>query len=454
MKAIVSIKSVVFSLLFLTYSLCAQNTLKFKINNCSANKAYLCSIYGYEVNRIDSSLKSNDSFIFNSSSKLSSGIYRISFNDTVFIDFIYNNEPVSIISRYPLLTESAEITESRENAVFFDYLKKKIKLNHKTDSLFNKFHNGNTVVLYHLIDSMNLEFHGNTEKIIKENQGKLVAKVLKTLQVPIYTDTSAFNLSNIEKNTFLQTHFFDNIDFNDTILLHTELIYLACKNYFEKVINPVTIENYTGKADLLLQKAIENTKMFCYILNLLMDKFSASDYKAAYIFLFQNYYLTNKACYNDRYKASIFDSDSVKIDFDKAPDIMAYDTEGKPRSLYEVKANLILIFFWSPSCEDCEKDIPAIEKLSEIYLPERLTVFSFAFEKDKDIWIKSVGKIKSKWIFVSDLKGIESDIAPQYKLKKTPTYVLLDENKKIIFKTTEIKEILKEINKWVGEKKK
>ncbi|MFA6924961.1 MAG: thioredoxin-like domain-containing protein [Bacteroidales bacterium] len=454
MKISNTIKPAVFGLLFVAYSLCAQNILKLKINNCPFDKVYLSSIYGYEVNRIDSALKNSDFFIFNNLNKISTGVYRISFNDSVFIDFIYNNESVSLNCRYPLLIENTEILESRENAIFFDYLKKKVKLNHKTDSLFKKFHNGNEFTLYHLIDSLNLKFHKNTEKIIKENPGKFASKILKTMQVPLYTDTSAYKLSYKEKNNFLQTHFFDNIDFNDTTLLHSELIYLSCKNYFEKVINQITSENFIEKADMLLLKANENTKVFCYILNLLLDEFIASDYKTVYIHLFQNYYLTNKACYSAKYGLITSDNDSIKIDFTKAPNIIANDTAGKSRSLYALKAKLILIFFWSPSCEDCEKDIPAVETLSEIYSQERLTIFSFAFEKDKDLWLKSVSKIKRNWIFVSDLKGIESDIAPLYKLKKTPTYELLDENKNIIFKTTEIKEMLKEINQRMGEKKK
>ena len=427
----------------------AQNLLQLKINDCKESKLYLSSVYGYKISKIDSANLINGLFSFNNINKLKKGIYRVSFNDSVFIDLILNNEVVSIESKYPTLLESAKVIKSNENQVYLSYLRSKIKVNNTIDSISKTITFKNIESKELLIDKINIDFYKKSEQIISKNNALFASKLIKSMELPIYKDSVALKMNSAMRSNYIQTHFFDNIDFADSNLLNTEIIYLSCKNYFEKFIVPATTENYIKGIDLLFDKANKNSQVFCYVLDFMMDAFSRADYKDIYIYLYQNYYIANKSfCHNEKIKPAFNKIDTIS---NRTPNIIANDTNGVAQSLYNVKAQYTLILFWSPTCEVCEEEIPTIVKLSDLYNSQKFAVYSFAFDKNKELWKKTVKKIGRNWVYVSDLKGVESEVAKVYKLETTPTYVLLNIDKQVIIQTRQLKDLLKVFNKRIGE---
>ncbi len=129
-----------------------------------------------------------------------------------------------------------------------------------------------------------------------------------------------------------------------------------------------------------------------------------------------------------------------------APDFSVRDTSGRVIKLSDFK-NYLLIDFWASWCGPCRANNPSLKKIYQKYRAKGLKILSVSFDEDSDDWKNAIKKDKMNWIQGSDLLGSKSKIAVEYGADAIPLYELLDQNKRIILKSTgDIDFISKKIN--------
>ena len=100
--------------------------------------------------------------------------------------------------------------------------------------------------------------------------------------------------------------------------------------------------------------------------------------------------------------------------------------------------NYILVF-WSTSCSHCLREIPELYSYSKT--KSNLKVVAFALENDAFIW-ETYSKANLKgWHNVLGLNKWENKTARTYQINATPSYFILDKNKKIIAKPDTIEDV-------------
>ncbi|PXV60106.1 thioredoxin-like protein [Dysgonomonas alginatilytica] len=286
-------------------------------------------------------------------------------------------------------------------------------------------------------------------------------------KTPVQKSTPSFVMISIpdslkqpkDRAEYLVIHYWDNFNFSDTSYTHLpEVTEQAFANYIE-ILPHTQKETAESSIKVLLGKAKEEQTgtMYPYFCD-----------------LFKKYlYEPNSPLRNDefyipvvRYIIEDRTSDEAKKERAKfqlammlknrigeqAADFSYTLASGKTGTLHQLNSDNTLLLFYNPDCHACEETIAGIKAspvLDELIQSKTLTVLSFYPDADITIWKKHLSDIPTNWI-----NGYDKELAVQnkrlYDLKAIPSLYLLDSDKKVILKDTElarIEEYLKTKNK-------
>ncbi len=95
--------------------------------------------------------------------------------------------------------------------------------------------------------------------------------------------------------------------------------------------------------------------------------------------------------------------------------------------------------FWSTSCSHCLREIPLLHAYMEN--KKGIKVIAFALEEDAFVWENYSKANLSGWHNVLGLNKWQNKVSTTYQVFSTPSYFVLDNNKKIIAKPNEIKDV-------------
>ena len=122
----------------------------------------------------------------------------------------------------------------------------------------------------------------------------------------------------------------------------------------------------------------------------------------------------------------------------KAVNFQYTDITGKTGTLYQVKAEYLLVFFNNPGCHSCKEHIEGLlgSAIMNMLLSEgRLKILSVYSDNKLEEWKKYYADYPAEWINGYDkLLAVEK----KYDLKAIPTLYLLDKNKMVLLKDAPI----------------
>ncbi len=139
------------------------------------------------------------------------------------------------------------------------------------------------------------------------------------------------------------------------------------------------------------------------------------------------------------------------------PDITLNDLDGNPRSISELRGNIVFVDFWASWCRPCRRENPVVVEAYKMYSNKNykdadgFKIFSISFDSKKEDWIKAIEDDGMEWEEqVSDLKGWRSAAAKKYNVRAIPMNYLIDQNGVIINKNLrghQLEETLKNLVK-------
>ena len=365
------------------------------------------------------------------------GIYKIVYGvpqEMNNFDLIYSgNEDVVL---HFSLTEGLEFKESNENKLWASYTNSIEMINRAIGNFYTQ--KSDDKAAFKDIFKTLKETQDAFELASKGTMASVFIKANKSYIPETYEDISTYS-KNL-KDTYLA-----NVDFSNPLLQSSEFLtdrvraYIfgmsedASEDFYKHQID--NLVNYIGKDNSEIKMAllqaiwsnmvqIEEDKVANYISDAYLLKLATEA---------NNTMLVNVL--------TIFKNTSVgalAIDF---PIHMEVDGKTIATTLHDLNmADNYLLIFWNSGCSHCLEQLPEIKKTVDQIDPKILKVIAYATQGEDVAWDREILKYP-KFIHLIDSGTPRRFVSSEYGVESTPTYFILDKNKKIIAKPDSLEEL-------------
>ena len=472
-------KKIFSALLLLPLALMAQTKKPASPNNANPGRAIQISLKPYQNTKIyiganygnnkvlaDSCMLNDKSEgVFQSKEKLTPGIYFIvSPKMSILFDFLIDEKQHFSITADTLNLKNIGITGSKENELFQNYSNNindlfvqlnNIEQNYKIAKTANDSANFKEIYL-----AKDKEIKQKRKSFIESNPISMMAFLLNTMQVP---DAPAIPIVNGKADSlypfqYVKNHYWDNVVFNDNRLVRTPFFEKKLDDYFKNYVSREP-DSIIEEVQYMLTVAKTGKEIYPFLLFKFTNKYISPEFMGqdkVFLHIYQNFFAKgDTVLLNEASKKSLRDrayslmANQLGL---PAPVLVLNDVQDKRFALHNIKAPYTFIAFWDPTCSHCKVEIP---KLDSIYKASwkamNVTVVSVNINaKEIAAWKKFIADHQLEgWVngyqTENDLnkeisEGKPTTIRQLYDVYKTPTFYLLDKDKKIIAKNLSIEQ--------------
>ena len=374
------------------------------------------------------------------------GAYRVTYRDkgAGFVDFLFNKENVEFVFNPEYPDQSIAFTKSLENKVYRDYMESLNFSQRKIDSLQMAYITQGQEKSTKKAYSEAIDEAENAQDIYEgKSKGMLAHDFIVSSKNPYAS--SPFNSIQDYMNT-LTGDYLSNVDFKNESLYNSSFLIDKITDYvfLLNVAEEQTLQQKIYKesiATVMDKVGGDKSKLRKEALEFLIGKFTDARNSEIVDLLFSKYY--------DNLSPDLKDS-KLKIEKMKllrasvgrtAPDF-SWKEGGKPMKLSTLKdGENYLVIFWSTGCSHCLEEIPELYKYMKKF--PKTSVVAFGIEREEFEWNEYVKKLygwhnvmgthpENKW---------DNETVKTYQLIGTPSYFVLDKDKKIIAMPNSFKDV-------------
>ncbi len=244
-----------------------------------------------------------------------------------------------------------------------------------------------------------------------------------------------------DRAAYLVKHYWDKFDFMDTTLIHLpEITEQAISNYID-LMKYVPAEEASSSIKDMMNRASADSMMFVYFAGLyekyLYDANSPMRDESLYIYVLDA--VLEAPVLDEVSKirpAHLLELALKNREGDPAADFTYTLADGKKGTLYHIKADYLLLFFYNPDCHACKEvtdQLAASPIVTEWIKDDKLKVLAVYPDEDLEAWKSHISYMSASWINSYDSTvSLKNDEI--YDLKAMPALYLLDKDKKVILK--------------------
>lgn len=244
-----------------------------------------------------------------------------------------------------------------------------------------------------------------------------------------------------DRAAYLVKHYWDKFDFMDTTLIHLpEITEQAISNYID-LMKYVPAEEASSSIKDMMNRASADSMMFVYFAGLyekyLYDANSPMRDESLYIYVLDA--VLEAPVLDEVSKirpAHLLELALKNREGDPAADFTYTLADGKKGTLYHIKADYLLLFFYNPDCHACKEvtdQLAASPIVTEWIKNDKLKVLAVYPDEDLEAWKSHISYMSASWINSYDSTvSLKNDEI--YDLKAMPALYLLDKDKKVILK--------------------
>ncbi len=371
-------------------------------------------------------------FKFELDSTASQGMYKIVYalpQEEFNFDIIYNaKEDVS-------LTFNAEIgvnfKASIENTLVNSYTNS-MSLISQSIGNFYKQESKDSLALQAIFKTQK-ETQIEYEKVAVGTIASNFIKANKPYVPTVHEDITTY-IANLKK------HFFDYVDFNNETLQSSNFLVDRVLNYVFGMVPDEDDEVAIYKRNIdevfkAMKKAHPEIKST--LLEVIWQQMVDTNFDSVANYISDIYLIKIAESLKDTELVNnlkLFKSVSIGV---KAPEFdVLVDENGErtPVSIYDLDvAKKYIVVFWSSSCSHCLEEIPQLQAYLKGLNNQDYKVIAIGLEDDAYQWEKEIAKYP-EFMHVLGLGKWENKIGRSYNISATPTYFILDSEKKILAK--------------------
>lgn len=433
------IKKLLYILLLLPVCIQAQKTMSATFAPASDFKWFI--IYKLETTHqqyldngkiVDGKLQ----YAFNPTAK--KGTYRLVYGlpqEEKNFDFIYTGEEDIAFT----FTEGKlEFSASEENKAYTNYFS---NLNDAKKLVRSFYQNGKTdneafLEMFRRIKLLQDESENATK-------GMYVHDFIKAsrMYMPKSYEAPEEMVANVKK------HYFDHIDFSNPRLLSAKFISDKISNFvftalpMKELTGPELVAVYKQNIDIVAAKMQSLTpEVQKELFFTLWDQMVLVENQEVAIYISDTYLGALAKSLNDPILAESLDAYKRLAIGQIAPEF-TWVKDNKTYTLSELDtAENYIVVFWSSACSHCLKEMPKLKTFVDSQEKGKLQVIAVGLEDDRDGWAEEI-TFYPDFIHVLGLQKWENEIGNLYAVNATPTFFILDKDKRIIGKPYEVKDL-------------
>jgi thiol-disulfide isomerase/thioredoxin len=407
----------------------------------------------------------SDSFKLVLPPEIPAGVYRFQYavgEGERYLDIIINGKEKNIHFTLQANEEMAlpQFLASEENKQWYAYQEQNSTQLERIALLYqfiNTYPNATAEVVKAAVKEWEMEkavYLQNLEQFKNALQGTLAHEMVANRPYYFTNPREEFRIQDFEK----REHFWDGFDANNPALINSPLYTEHILNYLRYWMNPnmnFTAEEKTNgfkrSVDIIIRQFGGNEQTHDFAFKYLTLGFKEIGEEEVLQYLDENYKDLANRCFDD-FEKSEFDKRmegyaAMKVG-NLAPDF-ELKVEGDPQndlkggkrkagSLYTLKAEKVLVVFWSSACPHCMEELPKLNEWAA--LQKEIKVIAVSLDTDKTLHQETIKQF-SNLVHTCDYKGWETEAATEYYIAATPTFILLDKDKKVLGKYSSFEQV-------------
>ena len=424
-------------------------------------KVYLGTNYGQNRVLADSAILNEASVgYFKGKEKLTPGIYFIvSPKYSILFEFLVDEGQQFKIIADTLSLVDYKIIGSKDNDIFSSYSKSMNQLGAQRNQLEQAYNSAATtsdsLKYLQALKKMDTSFKQERQKIITTAPNSMMRFFLDVLQRPELPAIPIINgmADSTYPFYYVKNHYWDNVVFNDNRLLRTPFFEAKLDEYFKNYVSREP-DSIIEEVQYMLTVAKTGKEIYPFLLFKFTNKYISPEFMGqdkVFLHLFQNFFSKGDTVLlnNDSKKAITNFAYSIMANLigNPAPPLNLNTMDNKLFSLYNSPATYTFIAFWDPTCGHCKEEMPRVDSFyTKNWKQLGVQVIGVNTNvKELASWKQFITEehFDAGWMHVYQTEaalnaevnaGKATTIRQLYDVFKTPTFYLLDKDKKIIAK--------------------
>jgi len=438
--------------LFFTINIFPQKAV-FYIPDIENSKCVLSFLRGETAYKIDTlaAEKQGKYFFMFAPQKNHRGFYRLTYGKNKQIDFIYDNDEIDITAGSPESNEEITVNKPGSNEIYRRFLKLSKNFKIKSDLLlfllkmYPKEDDFYSAVKAKL-SSLQKEYSEFIESVSEARPGAFIAQYVRSARL----SAADVNMPVENQLLHLKTHGLDSVDFSNSDLIFSDVFTNKVIEYLTLYRNPQLTKaelekEFTAAVDSVLHRANKNAIVYRQVTEYLVDGFRKFGFDYVIDYIVDNYVIKDEICLDEKLSTSIqrrMDQARFLKTGNSVPQFSLPDSSGNNIELLHIKASKILLIFYASWCPHCAELLPKISEFYNISKERNFEVIAVSIDTSRADWIKFIKTNKFNWINLCDLKGWSGPAAKEYYLYATPSFFILDVDRKIIAKPYALDEVI------------
>ncbi|WP_052634636.1 DUF5106 domain-containing protein [Sanguibacteroides justesenii] len=276
---------------------------------------------------------------------------------------------------------------------------------------------------------------------------KILGDTLSSRELPLPEIPSTLR-SAPERAAYVVTHFWDDMDFRDT-LCSRDTAFME-----QNFVNFVALFPHAESTSLqpavrnLMRRAEADPVAYTLLMEIaekyLYEPVSPMVNEEYFIFFLEEMVRTPVLGEYDKMR-SVYLLEAAKKNRPgmKAADFTYFTRDGRLQTLYGTKGRRILLIFYDPDCDHCKKTMEKLqgnEFLRQQIHAQQLTVLAIYADDDRKAWNRTKNDFPTEWIVGLDRGDIRE--RELYVMSVMPTLYLLDCDKKVVLKEVPLQTLL------------
>ena len=396
----------------------------------------------------------NGTFRITAPADLEPGVYRLAYSQnsmSEYVDVILNGTEKEITFSLDVAQEPTErrpiFTQSAENQIWYAYQSRQAVQLQKISALQSAvalYPNTKDKIIQQLHEAIAQEQKGYQRiftAFVTENQGTLAAAMVAGKPTYFADPSQDWRLQDY----YRRQHYWDGIDCTDPKLINTPLYTEHILDYLGYYMNPEMKfdeeemnAGFKKSVDTIMTHfgGNEDTKVFA--LKYVQLGFKELGNEEVLQYIDQTYQELASQCSDDTDKEA-FDKRMAGYAAMK-PGVAAPDIHlGGTSTLYDIAAENVLVVFWASWCPHCMEEIPKLNAWAKEH--PNTKVVAISLDEDKTAYDTAIEQLPNL-MHSTDLKKWEGQAVQDYYVYGTPTFIMLDKDKKIVGKYASFNELM------------